>query len=194
VIKKFNSGLIKAIAVASLLAGVLWMRPSMAISSNPETRPAARIGAAPSPCPSFTALSPTVPADMAPPNSQQNANCFAWAEFVALNWEGQSPPAQRIPRLHRQPLAIRNVNSQRYGSCTRQAPKSFCRAPLHHQPGAHRIRSCLPNSKRFRTQAFLQKHGLLEFGQSSSFPPRRMETTPPSSFPNTVKPGPMVPG
>jgi hypothetical protein len=25
---------------------------------------------------------------MSPPNSQPNANCFAWAEFIALNWAG----------------------------------------------------------------------------------------------------------
>ncbi|QMV18344.1 hypothetical protein GOB94_06325 [Granulicella sp. 5B5] len=41
-----------------------------------------------SPCPSYTALSPTVPVDMTPNNSQANANCFAWQEFIALNWAG----------------------------------------------------------------------------------------------------------
>lgn len=41
-----------------------------------------------SPCPSYTSLSPTIPVDMTPTNSQANANCFAWQEFIALNWAG----------------------------------------------------------------------------------------------------------
>ena len=41
-----------------------------------------------SPCPSYTSLSPTIPLDMSPNNSQANANCFAWQEFIALNWAG----------------------------------------------------------------------------------------------------------
>jgi hypothetical protein len=31
-------------------------------------------------------LSAVIPADMGPPNSQANANCFAWQQFIALNW------------------------------------------------------------------------------------------------------------
>jgi hypothetical protein len=47
------------------------------------------VAAASSPCPSYTALTSAIPSDMAVPTSQSNANCFAWQEFIALNWTGQ---------------------------------------------------------------------------------------------------------
>lgn len=66
-----------------------------------------------SPCPSYTALSSTIPADMAPPNSQNNANCFAWAEFIALNWTGAASTCS----------ADTSVTASNFGNPTDTSPK-----------------------------------------------------------------------
>ncbi|WP_144241463.1 hypothetical protein [Janthinobacterium agaricidamnosum] len=50
---------------------------------------AARAADAPPPVPgncNAPAMSPVMPRDMSPPNSQASANCFAWQQFIVLNW------------------------------------------------------------------------------------------------------------
>ncbi len=43
-------------------------------------------GSVPGNCSAPPQLNSTIPTDMGVPNSQANANCFAWQQFLALNW------------------------------------------------------------------------------------------------------------
>jgi len=87
---RYRLGVLTLLSLATLMAAIAFTGSDKAHKRSqwPLFERVVSAQAPVSPCPSYTALSPSIPADMAPPNSQANANCFAWAEFIALNWTG----------------------------------------------------------------------------------------------------------
>jgi hypothetical protein len=148
--------------------------------------PAAMAQAAPPPgnCVAPT-LSAVVPADMGPPNSQANANCFAWQQFIALNWLADATTCAADPNAPAAAFGTPNDSSPVVWESFKEASEVFqknAKAPTAwcaQQQFPARLRSVLgphklaPTSARgYKTLSSISKASanptLSEFGQAGT--------------------------
>lgn len=75
--------------------GFMFLAACLIVAAHP-----AKAGTVANPCTGFgttqISLDPTLPAQFFP-DSQINADCVAWAQFIYLNWKAENPDAPSVP-------------------------------------------------------------------------------------------------
>ncbi|APJ02472.1 hypothetical protein [Silvanigrella aquatica] len=102
-------------------------------------------------------LSPNIPVDMSAPNSQVNANCLAWQEFISLNWVANAETCEaddnQTPQNFGVALNSSPVVWETYKETSEiflkkaQKPAAWCSKQNLPPQWKSKLKSTLPNSK-----------------------------------------------